>query len=59
MVNDPGTVWIGVEYFCYETDALWKLSDDEMAQVAKRELETIGIIDQADVLEASARIIRL
>jgi protoporphyrinogen oxidase len=53
MVADPGTVWIGVEYFCYETDEMWKLSDREMAELAKRELDRIGIIDQADVLDAT------
>ena len=24
MVADPSTVWIGLEYFCNETDSLWK-----------------------------------
>jgi hypothetical protein len=23
----PGNVWIGLEYFCYEGDALWRKSD--------------------------------
>jgi protoporphyrinogen oxidase len=53
MVADPGTVWVGVEYFCYETDEIWKLSDREMAELASRELDSIGIIDQADVLDAT------
>jgi protoporphyrinogen oxidase len=53
MVADPGTVWIGVEYFCYETDDLWKLSDEEMTELAKRELARIGIIDQSDVLDST------
>ncbi len=51
MVRDPGTVWVGVEYFCYETDDLWRLPDSEMAALAQRELEKIGIIHQADVLD--------
>ena len=53
LVADPGTVWIGVEYFCYETDELWKLSDEEMADLAKRELHRIGIIDERDVLDST------
>ena len=24
LVRDPGTVWIGVEYFCNEGDDLWR-----------------------------------
>ena len=26
MVADPAKVWVGLEYFCYETDELWKHS---------------------------------
>jgi protoporphyrinogen oxidase len=51
LVADQETVWIGVEYFCYENDAIWKLSDAEMADLAKQELHKIGIIDQKDVVE--------
>ena len=53
LVRDPNTVWIGVEYFCYETDAMWKLSDADMAALAKQELERIGIIRQSDVLDST------
>ncbi|HYA17290.1 MAG TPA: NAD(P)/FAD-dependent oxidoreductase [Bryobacteraceae bacterium] len=52
LVADPDNVWIGLEYFCYETDELWKLSDAGMIEWAKQEIEKIGIIDQADVLDA-------
>ena len=27
LVSDPTKVWIGLEYFCYETDDLWKMED--------------------------------
>jgi len=53
LVADPDTVWIGVEYFCYETDAIWNLSDEEMTDLAKRELHRIGIIDKAEVLDST------
>jgi protoporphyrinogen oxidase len=53
MVADPDTVWIGVEYFCCESDAIWKLSDAEMSELAKQELNRIGIIDQVDVLDTT------
>ena len=35
MVKDPETVWIGVEYFCYETDSMWNLPDSEMAALGR------------------------
>ena len=53
LVADPDTVWLGVEYFCYETDDLWKKPDDEMAALAKEELDRIGIIHREDVLDAT------
>ena len=51
MVADPGTVWIGLEYFCNEGDALWTKPDAEMIALGKDELERIGIIDQEAVLD--------
>ncbi len=53
MVADPSTVWIGLEYFCYEADDLWKKSNDEMIALAKKELEAMRIVDPADVLDAT------
>ncbi len=53
LVRDPNTVWIGVEYFCYETDSFWKLPDQEISALAQRELAQIGIIRQADVLDST------
>ena len=50
MVADPSKVWLGLEYFCYESDPIWKLSDDEMIKLAKEELEKIGIADQKKLL---------
>ena len=52
MVADPTKVWIGLEYFCYETDALWAMPDDELKQFAAGELEKIGILKTAEVLDA-------
>jgi protoporphyrinogen oxidase len=53
LVADPKTVWIGVEYFCYDTEDIWKLSDERMIQLASDELHRIGIIEQAEVLDGT------
>lgn len=54
MVADPDhTVWIGLEYFCNEGDDLWKMSDAEFIALAKRELASIGIVEEADILDAT------
>src|SRR6185437_11736266 len=52
LVRDPAMTWIGVEYFCYDTDPLWALPDAEMAQLAARELEKIGLARAGDVLDS-------
>ena len=52
LVGDPAKVWIGLEYFCYETDDLWKMSDDEVKKFAIAEVAKIGILDAADVSDA-------
>ena len=51
LVADATKVWIGLEYFCYETDALWAMPDEELKRFAIGELATIGIVDAADVLD--------
>jgi protoporphyrinogen oxidase len=52
MVADPTKVWIGLEYFCYETDALWAMDDEELKRFAASELEKIGILQTSEVLDA-------
>jgi protoporphyrinogen oxidase len=49
LVSKPDRVWIGLEYFCNETDPLWKLSDEEMTKLAIEEMERIGILKAEDV----------
>jgi protoporphyrinogen oxidase len=53
LVSDPDLVWVGLEYFCYETDDLWKKSDADMIALAKEEVERIGIISREDVVDAT------
>jgi protoporphyrinogen oxidase len=52
LVSNPEKVWIGLEYFCYETDPVWKLSDEEMTKLAIEEVARIGILKAEDVEDA-------
>ena len=52
LVSDPSKVWIGLEYFCYDTDDLWKMADDDLKAFAIAEVAKIGILDAADVSDA-------
>jgi protoporphyrinogen oxidase len=49
MVADPSKIWIGLEYFCYESDAIWKMSDEDVIRFAIAEVEKIGLLHAADV----------
>jgi protoporphyrinogen oxidase len=49
MVADPSKIWIGLEYFCYQIDDLWRMEDEDLIRFATQELEKIGIIRAADV----------
>jgi protoporphyrinogen oxidase len=49
---EPGKIWIGLEYFCYETDPLWTMPDDELKKFGAMELEKIGILKADGVLDA-------
>lgn len=53
LVKDPSSVWLGLEYFCNQNDELWNLPDEKMAALAREELSRIGIIEAADVLDAT------
>jgi protoporphyrinogen oxidase len=52
MVADPNKTWIGLEYFCYQTDALWKMADEDLKKFAIAEVEKIGILRAADVSDS-------
>ena len=49
LVSDPDRVWIGLEYFCYETDDLWKMDDESLKRFAIGEVAKIGILDASAV----------
>ncbi|HVW78689.1 MAG TPA: NAD(P)/FAD-dependent oxidoreductase [Alloacidobacterium sp.] len=52
LVADPSKVWIGLEYFCYDSDALWHMTDDDIKKFAIAEVEKIGILKSSDVIDA-------
>lgn len=53
MVADPSTTWIGLEYFCNETDGLWRSSDSDIVELARAELQAMKIVDPGDVLDST------
>ena len=51
MVPDPDKACYGLEYFCFEHDGLWASKDEDLIELAKRELIKIGLAKEGDVLD--------
>ena len=52
LVADPAhTVWIGLEYFLNDTDALWHTPDADLVALGTRELEQVGVAHARDVID--------
>ncbi len=51
MVPDPALTCYGMEYFCFEGDGLWNASDEQLVTLARSELVTLGLAEQADILD--------
>jgi protoporphyrinogen oxidase len=44
-----GRTCLGLEYFVFEGDEYWTMADDELVELGKRELATLGLVDAAAV----------
>jgi protoporphyrinogen oxidase len=53
LVKAADTMWIGMEYFCNETDAFWRQTDEQIREQAIGELEKMGLASRVDVLDAT------
>ncbi len=51
MVKDSDTVWVGMEYFCSEGDALWSASDEELLRLGTAEMQSLQLAAPADRLD--------
>ncbi len=53
LVADPATIWLGLEYFCDEGDALWTMADGAFLSFAAAELAKIGLVAPEEVLDGT------
>ena len=53
MVPDPDKACYGLEYFCFEGDGLWDSKDEDLIELAQRELIKIGLAKEGDVLDGT------
>jgi protoporphyrinogen oxidase len=49
MVPDPDKACVGLEYFCFDGDDLWPMSDDALVELASRELEQLRLSPRSKV----------
>ena len=45
-------VFISLEYFCNEGDEMWNKSDEDMINFGISEVEKLGVVDRADILDS-------
>lgn len=50
MVPDESVACVGLEYFCFEGDGLWSMSDDDLVDLATRELAILGLVSAEQVI---------
>ena len=51
MVENPDqNVWVGLEYFCSEGDAMWTCPDQEFIDKAIQELIKVGVIENPEAV---------
>lgn len=53
MVPDPETTCLGLEYFCAETDDLWKSSDEELKAIAVEDLLHLDLVQPEHFVDAT------
>jgi protoporphyrinogen oxidase len=51
MVPDPAYCCYGLEYFCFEGDGTWIMRDEDLIDLAKREIEHVGLGTAADIAD--------
>ena len=57
MVPDSAKTCLGLEYFCFEGDETWNMTDRELIELGKREMEDLGLARSSDVEDG--RVVRM
>ncbi len=53
MVPDTKKTCLGLEYFCFEGDGLWTMSDEDLVELGTQEIERLGLAKSSDVEDGS------
>jgi len=53
MVPDPENACYGMEYFCFEGDGMWTMSDADLIDLAKNEIAQLGLVPKDAIIDGS------
>jgi protoporphyrinogen oxidase len=51
MVPDQEKTCLGLEYFCFEGDGLWTMSDEDLVELGRQEVHALGLAEASDVVD--------
>ena len=51
MVPDPSMTCYGMEYFCFDKDNMWNMSDNELVDLAKQEIEILQLASKESIID--------
>jgi len=51
LVPTPNVTCLGLEYFCFEGDELWAMSDADLIELGKREVCQLGLVKSDSVFD--------
>lgn len=57
MVPDALKTCLGLEYFCFEGDGLWTMADEQLIELAKKEISALGFAHPHEVEDG--RVVRM
>ncbi|WP_120076133.1 NAD(P)/FAD-dependent oxidoreductase [Aurantiacibacter odishensis] len=50
MVPNENVACVGLEYFCFEGDGLWSMDDADLVELAKKEMDILGLVSPEKVI---------
>ena len=53
LVSDQRKYWVGLEYFCNRGDKLWESTDNELIDLAKKEMSILNLCKENDCIDAT------
>ena len=53
LVFDQKKYWVGLEYFCNRGDQLWESTDNELIDLAKKEMSILNLCKENDCIDAT------